>query len=212
MMVNDINSDKVGPGIQLEELVSNYSTFIAKMNSIDGPSRGINNAGLNGDRKKGGEAKFKGKCNNCGKMGHKSKDCRTDRKKTAPVGQVQQKGTVNKKDWCKYCMKGPHKEEDCYAKKNGNPPHPDSKCTPAKPVNAAGQAATVAQFVGQRTTKDLSQEQLSNLFKDLVSGTRVLPIGVVNAVPGAIPAAYARCVLQHRKEGVGFKQPNTSHF
>ena len=25
MMVNDINSDKVGPGMQLEELVSNYS-------------------------------------------------------------------------------------------------------------------------------------------------------------------------------------------
>ena len=94
MMVNDINSDKVGPGMQLEELVSNYSTFIATMNSIDGPSRGINNAGLNGGGKKGGDAKFKGKCNNCGKMGHKSKDCRADRKKTAPVGQVQQKGTV----------------------------------------------------------------------------------------------------------------------
>jgi hypothetical protein len=79
------------------------------MNSMDGPSRGINNAGLNG--RKGGDrdAKFKGKCNNGGKMGHKSKDCRADRKKTAPVGQVQQKGTVNKKDWCKYCMKGPHK-------------------------------------------------------------------------------------------------------
>ena len=57
--------------------------------------------------------------------------------------------------------------------------------------NAAGQAATVAKFVGQRTTKDLSQEQLSNLFKDLVSGTKVLPIGCVNAVPGDIPDAYA---------------------
>ena len=52
------------------------------------------------------------------------------------------------------------------------------------------QAATVAQ-VGQRTTKDLSQEQLSNLFKDLVSGAKVLPIAVVNAVPGVIPDAYA---------------------
>ena len=45
--------------------------------------------------------------------------------------------------------------------------------------------------MGVKTTKDLSQEQLSNLFKDLVAGTKVLPIGVVNAVPGAIPAAYA---------------------
>ena len=132
MMVNDINSDKVGPGMQLEELISNYSMIIATMNSIDGPSCGINNAGLNRDCKKGGDAKFKGKCNNCGKTGHKLKDCRTDCKKTAPVGQVQQKGTVNKKDWCKYCMKGPHKEEDCYTKKNGNPPHLDSKCMPAK--------------------------------------------------------------------------------
>ena len=65
-------------------------------------------------------------------------------------------------------------------------PHPDSKCTPAKPV----QSAAVAQS-GQRTTKDLTQEQLSNLFTDLVSGTKVLPVGVVNAVPGAIPDAYA---------------------
>ena len=36
MMVNDINSDKVGPGMQLEELVSAYSTCIATMNSMDG--------------------------------------------------------------------------------------------------------------------------------------------------------------------------------
>ena len=154
MMVNDINSDKVGPGMQLEELVSNYSTFIATMNSIDGPSRGINNTGLDGNRKKGGDAKFKGKCNNCGKMGHKSKDCRKN-----PVGSVQDKhkGQSDKKDWCKYCMRGPHKEEDCYSKKAGKPPHPDNKCTPAKPVQAAA--------VGLKTTKDMSQEQLSNLFK-----------------------------------------------
>ena len=51
MMVNDINSDKVGPGMQLEELVSKYSTFIATMNSIDGTSRGINGVGLDRNRK-----------------------------------------------------------------------------------------------------------------------------------------------------------------
>ena len=43
MMVINIKSDKVGPGMQLEELISAYSTFIATMNSIDGPSCGINN-------------------------------------------------------------------------------------------------------------------------------------------------------------------------
>jgi hypothetical protein len=74
-----------------------------------------------------------------------------------PVGPVQDKTKSDKKDWCKYCMRGPHKEEDCYTKKAGKPPHPDSKCTPAKPVQAAA--------VGLKTTKDMSQEQLSNLFK-----------------------------------------------
>ena len=115
-------------------------------------------------------------------MGHKSKDCRADKKKN-PVGQVQDKTKSDKKDWCKYCMRGPHKEEDCYTKnsKAGKPPHPDSKCTPAKPIQAAA--------VGAKTTKDMSQEQLSSLFKELVAGTKVLPIGVVDAVPGVIPAA-----------------------
>ena len=59
MMVSDINSDKVGPDMQLEELVSAYSTFIATMNSIAGPSRGINGVGQGeGKKKAGGGAKF----------------------------------------------------------------------------------------------------------------------------------------------------------
>ena len=87
MMVNEINSDKVGPGMQLEELVSAYSTFIAAMDSIDGPSRGINGVGQGeGKKKDGGGGKFKGKCNNCGKTGHKSKDC--TKGKQNPVGNV----------------------------------------------------------------------------------------------------------------------------
>ena len=128
MMVNNINSDKVGPGMQLEELVSAYSTFIATMNSIDGPPRGINGVGQgDGKKKGGGGAKFKGKCNNCGKPGHKSKDCTKGRQNT--VGNVDQKTPrdQSEKDWCKYCLRGPHKEEDCYTKKAGNSPHPDSK-------------------------------------------------------------------------------------
>ena len=93
MMVNFINSDKVGPGMQLEELVSAYSTFIATMNSIDGPSRGINQSLKGGDRKKAGRAKFKGKCNNCGKLGHKY--C-SKPKAVQPVGNVAQKPTTEK--------------------------------------------------------------------------------------------------------------------
>ena len=37
----------------------------------------------------------------------------------------------------------------------------------------------------------MSQEQLSTLFKELVAGTKVLPIGVVNAAPGVLPVAHA---------------------
>ena len=165
MMVDDINSGKVGPGMQLEELVSAYSMFIATMNSIDGPSRGINNLHCGGgDGKKigGGKgAKFKGKCNNCGKPGHKSSNC--TKQKQNPAGNVGEgKPKSDKKDWCKYCIRGPHKEEDCWAKKAGKPSHPDSKCTPAKDIQAA--------TTGVKTTKDMNQEQLSNLFKELVAG------------------------------------------
>ena len=41
----------------------------------------------------------------------------------------------------------------------------------------------------------MSQEHLSNLFKELVAGTTVLPIGVVNAEPGAFPGAHAPALL-----------------
>ena len=41
----------------------------------------------------------------------------------------------------------------------------------------------------------MSQEHLSNLFKELVAGTTVLPIGVVNAEPGAFPVAHAPALL-----------------
>ena len=90
IMVNDINSDKVGPGMQLEELVSAYSTFMAMMNSIDGSSRGTNGVGQSDWKRKGGAGgKFKGKCKNCGKTGHTSKDC--TKGKQNPVGNVDQK-------------------------------------------------------------------------------------------------------------------------
>ena len=72
--------------------------------------------GWTGTENKSGDAKFRGKCNNCGKIGHKSKDCRAQKKN--PVGSVQEKPKSDKKDWCKYCLRGPHKEEDCYSKKS----------------------------------------------------------------------------------------------
>ena len=64
---------------------------------------------------------FKGKCNNCGKFGHKSKDCR-DKK-----GNKNGKGKNNDKNkdsdskpfkWnCHYCKKPGHKAQDCFKKK-----------------------------------------------------------------------------------------------
>ena len=73
------------------------------------------------------------------------------------------------------------KQVDCYSKKAGKPPHPDSTCKPANAIQAA--------TTGVKTTKDMNQE--SNLFKELVAGTKVLTIGVVKAVPGAFPVAHA---------------------
>ena len=155
-LVNDINSDKVGPGMQLEELVSAYSTctFIGAMNSIDEQSRGINNLQGGAGKKKRGDAKFKGKCNNCGKPGHKSKDC-TKQKVQNPVGNVAQKPSADKKNWCPYCIRGPHKEDDCWAKKAGKPPHPDSKCTPAKAIGLAA--------MGAKTTKDQERTAIKSV-------------------------------------------------
>ena len=138
-----------------------------------------------GDRKKedGGGVKFKVKCNNCGKTGHKSKDCTKGRQN--PVGNVDQNPPPDqsKKDLCKYCLRGPHKKEDCYTKTAGKPQHPDSKCMPSKPIQAA------ATWV--KATKDMSQEQMSTVLKELVAGTKVLPIDVDNAVPGVLPVAHA---------------------
>ena len=113
MMVNDINSDKVGPGIQLEERVSAYSMFITLMDGIDGPSCGINHPAAGDGKKKGGGAKFKCKCNNCGKPrpGHEYKDC-TKQTVQNPVSNMAQKSQADKNNWCPYRIRGPHKEED----------------------------------------------------------------------------------------------------
>ena len=85
--------------LQLEELVSAYSTFIPTniMNRIDAPPRGINQSLKGGDGTKGGGAKFKGKCNSCGKPGHKSKDCAKP-KAVQPVGNAAQTSTADKKN------------------------------------------------------------------------------------------------------------------
>ena len=71
--------------------------LLLSMNCIAGPSRGINQSLKGGDEKKGGGAKFKGKCDNCGKPGHKSKDCAKP-KAVQPVGNVARTHTADKKN------------------------------------------------------------------------------------------------------------------
>ena len=52
--------------------------------------------------------------------------------------------------------------------------------------------------MGVKTTKVMPQEQLSTLLKELVAGTKVLPIGVVNAVPGVLPVAHAPALMENQ--------------
>ena len=57
--------------------------------------------------------KFKGRCNKCGKFGHKAKDCRS----TSDTHQGKTKKFTGK---CHHCRKMGHKEADCWAK-HGKP-------------------------------------------------------------------------------------------
>ena len=61
-------------------------------------------------------AKFKGRCNKCGKFGHKAKDCRlnieNDNKKNNPKKKFSGK--------CFHCGKLGHREADCWSK-HGKP-------------------------------------------------------------------------------------------
>ena len=87
MIASDINSDKVGPDMSLEQLAGNYSQFLST------PSAGKTNPKINN---------VKDTCNYCGKPGHYERDCRSTtrvkiRTKTSPtlrVVVVEAKGTV----------------------------------------------------------------------------------------------------------------------
>jgi hypothetical protein len=59
---------------------------------------------------------FKGRCNACGKYGHKSADCRSKGKS----GQGNSSTSGGFKGDCNYCKKTGHKEVDCYKKKRDN--------------------------------------------------------------------------------------------
>ena len=58
---------------------------------------------------------FKGKCNNCGKYGHKAKDCHDKARGKGKDGKKNQARKFNGK--CNYCGKPGHMAKDCFKKK-----------------------------------------------------------------------------------------------
>ena len=79
MVEAEVNSDKVGPDMSLEQLARNYSQFLLT------PSAGKTNPNINN---------VKGTCNYCGKAGHYERDCR---KKIYDKGQDPSKDQPNPK-------------------------------------------------------------------------------------------------------------------
>ncbi len=79
MIASDINSDKVGPDMSLEQLAGNYSQFLSTL------SAGKTNPKINN---------VKDTCNYCGKAGHYERDCR---KKIYDKGQDPNKDQPNAK-------------------------------------------------------------------------------------------------------------------
>ena len=79
MIASDINSDKVGPDMPLEQLSNDYSQFLSTL------SAGKINPKINN---------VKDTCNYCGKPGHYERDCR---KKISDKGQDPSKDQPNPK-------------------------------------------------------------------------------------------------------------------
>ena len=81
MIASDINSDKVGPGMSLEQLAGNYSQLLSTLTA------GKTNPKINN---------VKDTCNYYGKPGHYERDCR---KKIYDKGQDPSKDQPNPKGW-----------------------------------------------------------------------------------------------------------------
>jgi hypothetical protein len=83
---------------------------------------------------------FRGTCFNCNQRGHRSSDCKKEKKnRDGRSGQKDgARADRNKPPMCTWCGKGPHKEADCYSKRDGKP-----RVTNAEPVFLLAQAYQV---------------------------------------------------------------------
>ena len=103
-IAKDINSDKVGPDMNLDALVTDYSTFLSTLNAgkISGKINQV-------------------KCTKCNKKGHTASECRGGSKggkggkgdKAKPINAAGGKGGKGDKPKCTKCGKIGHKADDC---------------------------------------------------------------------------------------------------
>ena len=106
MIAEDINSEKVGPDMPLEELATRYSVFLS---TLQAGNKGVNSIAPSN------------KCSYCDKPGHSAKDCRkrlsdeADKKKKKKGAKTSSASTTFTGK-CNHCGKQGHKAVDCRKK------------------------------------------------------------------------------------------------
>ena len=114
------------------QIDGSYTTLKSVVQSALGITRSYDTFGNSDSRptpmEVGGVEKFDGYCNNCGKYGHKTKDCYSKSAKGKNKGTKGQDGKTKNKGkptsqkfdgYCHECGKYGHKSKDCRSKKKG---------------------------------------------------------------------------------------------
>ena len=163
MIAMDINSDKVGPEMNLEELANNYSTFLSTLSA--GKSTG---APTNTVR-----------CSFCKNKGHSEKDCRKKAAKGgSPIQPVGGRGRGGDRGGRggrgSGVSGGPHPNITCHkCKKKG---HYANKCPEAQPKADTPSAPT-------NSAQSISDTAITDLCKKLKSGEIKLALNVNSSPP-----------------------------